>query len=221
MYSITERIIHKLSVKTQNIRAPFLRKKLIKKDFTIISNNCWGGILYEAYGLPKNSPTIGGYFFADDYIRFVSNLKHYLTSEIKMITVEESKHKNSIVSLGAENANAPIGLIDDVEFVFLHYKDPEIAKEKWLRRIKRVNYNNLVFKFSYQNECTEEFLKKFENLDLPGKKLMFVHKKELMTNCSVFYPGFENENQLSNDTFYWNKYFDVTAFLNGNGIKNK
>ena len=29
-------------------------KKLINKDFTIISNNCWGGMVYEAYDLKKN-----------------------------------------------------------------------------------------------------------------------------------------------------------------------
>ena len=38
-------------------------------------------------------------------------------------------------------------------------------------------------------------------------------------NCGVYYPGFENDEQIENDTFFWNKYFDVTDFLNGNGIK--
>ncbi len=32
------------------------QKKLLGKDFTIISNNCWGGMIYESYNLPKNSP---------------------------------------------------------------------------------------------------------------------------------------------------------------------
>nr|WP_262352316.1 DUF1919 domain-containing protein [Lactiplantibacillus plantarum] len=37
-----------------------LRKKQINKDrFTIISNNCWGGEVYESYNLIKQSPTVG------------------------------------------------------------------------------------------------------------------------------------------------------------------
>lgn len=35
------------------------RKKLTSTDFTIISNNCWGGMMYESYNLPKQSPTVG------------------------------------------------------------------------------------------------------------------------------------------------------------------
>lgn len=51
------------------------QKKLLGKDFTIISNNCWGGMIYESYNLPKNSPTVGLFFFAEDYIRFLKDLK--------------------------------------------------------------------------------------------------------------------------------------------------
>ena len=43
-------------------------KKLTNTNFTIISNNCWGGVIYESYDLPKNTPTAGMFFMADDYI---------------------------------------------------------------------------------------------------------------------------------------------------------
>ena len=43
------------------------RKKQLKfTDFTIISNNCWGGMIYESYNLPKESPTVGMFFMATD-----------------------------------------------------------------------------------------------------------------------------------------------------------
>lgn len=199
--------------KVRKIKAPFKRCALKRNDFTIISNNCWGGIVYEAYGLPKNTPTVGCYFFADDYLKFVSNLQYYLSIEIKMISVSQSKHQDDILKLN-DDLNIPIGLLDDIEIVFLHYKTPELAKEKWLRRVKRVNYNNLIFKFSYQNNCTDEHLDAFDKMELKGKKIMFVHRKDLMRHCTVFYPGFENEKQLLNDTRHWDKYLDVTAFLN-------
>lgn len=34
-------------------------KKLIDEHFTIISNNCWGGTIYQSYGVKYQTPTIG------------------------------------------------------------------------------------------------------------------------------------------------------------------
>lgn len=39
--------------------ADWRKKQLKSTDFTIISNNCWGGMIYESYNLPKESPTVG------------------------------------------------------------------------------------------------------------------------------------------------------------------
>lgn len=67
------------------------KKKLKGTDFTIISNNCWGGMVYESYNLPKESPTVGLFFFADDYIFFLKNLKEFLNVPLKFIQPEDSK----------------------------------------------------------------------------------------------------------------------------------
>lgn len=69
------------------------QKKLLGKDFTIISNNCWGGMIYESYNLPKNSPTVGLFFFAEDYICFLKDLKGFVTAPLKFIRPEDSKWK--------------------------------------------------------------------------------------------------------------------------------
>ncbi len=69
------------------------QKKLLGKDFTIISNNCWGGMIYESYNLPKNSPTVGLFFFAEDYICFLKDLKGFVTAHLKFIRPEDSKWK--------------------------------------------------------------------------------------------------------------------------------
>lgn len=42
--------------------AKYRKKKLINSNFSIISNNCWGGMVYESYNLPKQSPTVGLFF---------------------------------------------------------------------------------------------------------------------------------------------------------------
>lgn len=209
--SLFEKIIHKIISKTTPFFAPIRKKFLKRTDFTIISNNCWGGVCYQYFGLPKQSPTVGTFFMASDFISFVSNLEYYLSKEIHFINAEKSKH---LIFLRERNIDCPIGVLDDVEVFFLHYPNEFIAKEKWNRRIKRVNRDNLIFKFSQMNDCTLQDLKTFDELDLPGKKMMFVNKPNMGYKCGVYYPGYEQESTIENDTFFWNKYLNVVDFLN-------
>ena len=209
--SFLEKILHKVVVKTMPIFAPLRRKMLRRTDFTIISNNCWGGVCYEYFGLPKQSPTVGTFFFASDYLQFVKDIKQYLTKDIKFIDIKQSKHFDY---LQKHNIRCPIGLLDDIEIFFLHYPNEQVAKEKWNRRVKRLKWDNLIFKFSQMNECSLQNLKEFDELDLPGKKLMFVNKPQMGFKCGVYYPGYEQDSTIDNDTFYLNKYLNVIAFLN-------
>lgn len=62
--------------------ADWRKKQLKSTDFTIISNNCWGGMIYESYNLPKESPTVGMFFMARDYIEFLSDLKGYVGGKL-------------------------------------------------------------------------------------------------------------------------------------------
>lgn len=63
----------------------FRSKRLLCKDFTIISNNCWAGTIYESYGMQKLTPTAGLFFMAKDYLEFLSHLKEYVQAELHFI----------------------------------------------------------------------------------------------------------------------------------------
>lgn len=217
--NLIQRVFHKIHLKTTKIRAVFKRYKLKNKEFTIISNNCWGGLTYEEYGLPKMSPTVGGYFFPDDYLRFVSNLKEYIYKPLVFVPLEQSLHKKAIIENG--NAHHIIARLGDVEIVFVHYRTEQEVLSKWNRRVKRINWNNLIFKFSYQNGATLADLEEFDKFDLPGKKMMFVNKKNMGYKCGIYYHGFESDICVWNDTFYAHRYFDVTRFLNDGIIIQK
>ncbi len=214
--SLLERIIHKIKTVILSFTVLFRKSRLLRKDFTIISNNCWGGVCYEYFGLPKNSPTVGCFFFAKDYLKFVQNLKYYLNIDMKFISIDQSIHKDL---LKKRSINCPVGVLDDVEIFFLHYVNADIAKDKWNRRVKRINWGNLVFKFSQMNECSAEDLEKFDKMSLPGKKIMFVKQPNHPYLSGVYYPGYENDEEISNDTFYWNRYINVYNILNSNEIK--
>ena len=52
--------------------------EIVTPDTSIISSNCFAGRIMQDLGMQYNTPTLGLYFFADDYIEFLSNLKYYL-----------------------------------------------------------------------------------------------------------------------------------------------
>ena len=45
------------------------REKLKNNDFTIISSECAGGVIYHDLGLRFDSPTINLWFKPDDYLK--------------------------------------------------------------------------------------------------------------------------------------------------------
>ena len=220
--TVMDKLAKRMELKLRPVLIPVRRSQLKSTDFSIISNNCWGGVTYEYYGLKKMSPTVGMWMFSDDYLRFISNLKYYLSLDIEMIMSKDSKRYSRITEYHSEDA--PVGVLDDIEIVMLHYKDPTIAKEKWNRRRKRVNFDNLIIKFSYMNDCTPEMLKLFDDMtfdSFSAKKIMFVNKPLPSYQCGVYFPGYENDMQITNDTYFFDKYFYLTRFINDGVIIQK
>ncbi len=189
-----------------------IRNLSLKSDkFTIISNNCWGGLVYQRYNLPYNTPTVGLYFFADDYIKFVSDLEYYLSLKLNFIDVEKSRHYEVLQRRG--ELDVPIGILDDVEIVFLHYKDKEEAFNKWERRKTRVDRSNLIIKFSEMNQCTDQHLARFNNL--PYKiKFVFTHNIRPDIESSVVYYGYEMKTEVENDTNKYADYIQIDSLIN-------
>ena len=87
--------------------------KIKNTNFTIISNNCWGGIIYRNYHIPYQSPTCGLFFMAPEYIKFIYNIEKY-TKEVEIIEIpiEESKYFDYLQEI---EYNGIIGKIDDLE----------------------------------------------------------------------------------------------------------
>lgn len=198
------------------IVGPIKRKKFKYTDFTIISNNCFGGIVYRNNAIPYNTPTAGLFFMADDYIKFIYNMKDYLNEELIEIKKENSKHLNYLNQI---NYDAPIGKLGDIEIMFLHYSTFEEAKEKWLRRTKRINYDKIIYKFSEQNECNYEHLKKFSEFNA-SNKLCFTFNRYDDIDCIQF-TEFESNPTLFNDSNekILKKYFNIYDYINSIVIK--
>ena len=192
-----KKLINWLRERPYYIRRWIARKRIRRRDFTIISNNCWAGRCYQYLGMPYLSPTVGLYFFAEDYLKFVSDLRYYLSLELEFIKAEESKYFG--VLKDRSHTEVPIGKLDDVEIVFLHYKREEEAREKWERRKTRVNFDDVFLKFSKMNGCTEEELRKFSSLNFENK-FMLNNVKRKKYLCEIYLRGPGNAQELFSDT---------------------
>lgn len=109
--------------------------KIRKHVPSIISPNCFAGVLYHNLGLPFLSPTINMFWKQEDYYKLLSNLKEYMR---KPLVLKEMKWNEVF------KREYPVCSLGDICVFMNHYRTYEEAKEKWEQRVQRIDYNNLV-----------------------------------------------------------------------------
>lgn len=131
------------------------RERLINKNFTILSSECAGGVIYHDLGLKFDSPTINLWFKPNDYLLFLNNLNYYLNT-------------NSLTEELNNDLAYPVGILGEgdkkIKLYFQHYENFQIAKEKWNVRKKRVHLNNLFIIMTDRDGATKEMLSEFDAL---------------------------------------------------------
>lgn len=136
-------------------------KKLRRSKLSILSMNCFAGLLYHRFALPFLSPTINMYTSEEDFLEFLKNPVENVRGEFNLVKTEF----NDV--LGFEY---PVFKICESEWHMNHYKDFEMAKNKWRERSQRINwFNTLVTMYTESYKVLAEFDK------LPfAKKVCFV-----------------------------------------------
>lgn len=145
------------------------RRKLKHTDFSIISNNCWGGLIYQKFGLRYTTPTVGLFILDEDYLKFVERLDYYLSQPLQFIDPRTSIHHDYLYCEHNTEITYPVARLDDIEVFFMHYHSNEEAEAKWKYRITRLNHHRLLVKFSQRQSSTTDILKRFEALPLRNK----------------------------------------------------
>lgn len=196
--------------KTKNIEhSLYLKKKRNRLKYlnpTIISNNCIGGVISHDLGQQFCSPTVNLFFKAADYIKFISNLPYYLSLDV-VETESELPY--------------PVGNLGDIRLYFMHYNSFSEAREKWNKRKKRVNYDNMYVIMVEKEECCMEIMKAFDKLNFKNK-VLFTHKEYPEIQSAYYIKGFENEEEVGVITdpkpcFWQRRYiddYDYVTFLN-------
>lgn len=175
--------------------------------FTIFSNNCLGAVFYHDAGCEFTSPLINTAMDGKDFIKFVSDPKHYLSADMEFFTWP--------------GRNFPIAKIDDVEINFVHYKTPEECVAAWKRRAERIVWDNIFIIATdhdgmYQEECLNLFDK------LPYKnKIMFVSKEYPQYSWAIPIKQFKGRYQCRVTTSfadmrghrYYETSFDIASWI--------
>jgi uncharacterized protein (DUF1919 family) len=180
-----------------------LAKKLKNKDFSVIASNCNGAFLLHDLGLRFNSPFVNLWMKPDDYVKMLSNLRYYLSCDLEF--VEE------------DGINYPIGLLDDVRIYFQHYTTPEQAKEKWVDRSKRINFDNLFIMFTDRDGCTYQNLCDFDALPYKNK-VVFTHIPYPELKSAFYIQGWESEESVGlcfefKSSFSIKKHYDEFDYI--------
>lgn len=192
-----------------------LRNKVKNKNFTIISANCFGGSIYEDLGLPYNTPTVGLFFYAPCYIHFLKHLEVYLSTPLEFI--HKSKYEEANAYRAGKHDYYPIGILNDIEIHFLHYKSEIEARGKWDRRKVRINFDNLFIYMSDRDLCSTSLMREFDVLPFKNK-LLFSAKKQNNIKSLYFLPAYEGADTIGDlykNRWSYRKSFDVSKWLNG------
>ncbi len=204
----------KAALKYRPTRNQEIRDKLKNvKNFTIFSNNCLGGVFYSDAGWQFTSPLINTAMDGDDFLKFISNPKHYLTHNMEFFCWP--------------GRNFPIAKIDDIEVNFVHYKTQQECIEKWQKRAERIVWDNIfVIATNHDGMCHEDCMERFDKLPYKNK-IMFVSKEYPQYDWAIPIKQFINRYQCRITTSYadfkghryYETAFDIAEWIAKNSNK--
>lgn len=195
------------------------RRRNQNYDFTLISQNCIGGVIYNDLGIPFYSPTINLFIEDENFVKLAENPEYYFSIEAQPLMDKFIDPINPSICY-------PKILIEDIEICCLHYHNCQEAIAAWERRRKRVNLNNMyVLGNSWNLHGNIKLIERLSNVDYPTK--IFVLPDEAINDkCIVLQDDFWHLDErgivrpnitdlIPGDSFkYFEKMFDFVGWLN-------
>ena len=193
------------------------RKRLRNTSFSLITNNCIGGVISHDMHLRFLSPTINLYFPTQDFIVFLEHLDHYLSLDL----IQSQSDKSYPVGKLA-------GEYGDVYLYFMHYTSFEDAKRKWQERIPRIHFDKLYIILEAR-ECEYELLQRFDRLPYRNKVAITDSYYPGILCGFPMKPGFYVHNYHSGKILEYPRFglkryldqFDYVEFFNNGRIRRR
>lgn len=174
---------------------------------TIITSNCIGGYISHYLKLRFMSPTVNLFIVPSDYVKMLKDFDKYFDPNAPIVQVKTKKRY-------------PVGEIYGCKIYFMHYKNFEIAVNKWRERCARINKDALYIMMTDRDGCTQEDMKAFDALDYKNK-VLFTCRKYDDIDSSFYIRGFEKRESVGHlhsvMSITGRRYidqFDYVEFLN-------
>lgn len=189
---------------------PAWRRRLRNPGVSIISNDCWGGFMYRYLKLPFHSPFIGLFVMPGDFVRLLRNPGR-LQGELTFIPKSGSRHLAHI----HHTSIYPVGVLPTGEEIhFLHYASEAEARDKWTRRLKRIDWDNAIIKLSDNYHITPQMMQDFDALPYP-EKVLFTGTPHPELRCAVYLPEFAELGRTAERIHkISHRYWDFVAHAN-------
>ena len=159
-------------------------KASLKRDWTIVSDNCYGVAYMKALNKPYESPFFSMFIYAPDYLTLLENFDEYMKLTPVAQPTSQSDKFGGKSKYRRVISKYPVLLLKgskgDVEIHFAHEKQsPQEAIRKWTSRTKRMNMNknDMFVKMDSRDKFTVELGKRFLDLKQFPHKRLFVSEK--------------------------------------------
>ena len=178
---------------------------LQQSKLSILSRNCFGGLIQNFLGLPFRSP-LGNMGFNDSgFIKFLKEPRVYMKES--PIYAGKRLHRTW-------KTEYITGKLKDVPITMMHYKSFEEFMDMWERRKQRINWDNL-FVETWTDK--KEILEEFDALPY-AKKACFVPFKSDLASAWYINPNIEKRsipfvNLVNNFARGLSYYYDVFDML--------
>ena len=184
-----------------------MRAALVNREPSFLCPNCIGGILLHDLGLQFRSPMVNLMMKQPDFVKFVTNIDHYLDQELCFFK--------------KPGYSCPCAKLDDVTVHFTHYETPELAARKWEERKKRINWENLFVFASERDGLTREDIVKLGTVRCRGL-VVFTARHYPDIPYAVQIPKYASEGAIGNilvksmrdESREYEQYFDVVKWFN-------
>ena len=119
--------------------------RLRREGVSFVSDNCWGGLMYNTLGMEMQSPFINMFIRREHFYRLLGNLSYYMAQPLVPLRPRQG-------TLGADVY--PIAALGDVEIHLNHVHSPvelEDYARQWYRRAARFRPDRVMVQTCFEN----------------------------------------------------------------------
>lgn len=201
-------IAKRLKTLRSRLARRYRHRRLLRRDFTVISDDCWGGQLYSAFGLKCHSPFIGMGMLAKEYIDFLNHFHDAGALDILGVSTRADQVYHLIQTRHA--------LLHG-----MHYDSAEDFRRTYERRCKTILWDRVFIKIDFgKKNYRAEDIERWNALKFPNSVALYPDLprfRALNIHNGVALPDWELDGVKQ---FYSScRRFDIFTWLNHGTIR--